>query len=70
LPGAWGGVAHTCNPSYSGDRDQEDHGSKPYWANSLQDPISKNPSQNNRAGGVAQAPVPEKKKQKTRPKLP
>jgi hypothetical protein len=22
-----------CNPSYSGGRDQEDHGSKPAWAN-------------------------------------
>jgi hypothetical protein len=31
-------VAHTCNPSYSGG-DQEDHGSKPAWANSLRDPI-------------------------------
>jgi hypothetical protein len=28
-------VAHTCNPSYSGDRDQEDQGSKPAQANSL-----------------------------------
>jgi hypothetical protein len=27
-------VAHTCNLSYSGSRDQEDHGSKPAWANS------------------------------------
>jgi hypothetical protein len=25
----WAPVAHTCNPSYSGDRDQEDCGSKP-----------------------------------------
>jgi hypothetical protein len=25
-------VAHTCNPSYSGGRDQEDHGWKPVWA--------------------------------------
>jgi hypothetical protein len=32
-------VVHTCNPSYSEGRDQEDHGSKPSWANSLQDPI-------------------------------
>jgi hypothetical protein len=24
-------VAHTCNPSYSGGRDQEDHGCKPAW---------------------------------------
>jgi hypothetical protein len=22
-------VAHTCNPSFSGSREQEDHGSKP-----------------------------------------
>jgi hypothetical protein len=27
-------VAHACNPSYSGGRDQEDCGSKPPWANS------------------------------------
>jgi hypothetical protein len=36
-------VTHACNPSYSGGRDQEDLGSKPAWANSLQDPISKIP---------------------------
>jgi hypothetical protein len=36
-------VAHTYNPSYSGDRDQEDCGLKPAQANSLQDSISKNP---------------------------
>jgi hypothetical protein len=24
----WVPVAHTCNPSYSGGRDQEDHGLK------------------------------------------
>jgi hypothetical protein len=36
-------VAHACDPSYSGGRNQEDHGSKPAWANSLQDPISKKP---------------------------
>jgi hypothetical protein len=34
-------VTHTCNSSYSGDRDQEDCGSKPARANSLRDPISK-----------------------------
>jgi hypothetical protein len=38
-------VAHVCNPSYSGGRDQEDHGFKPAQANSSQDPILKNPSQ-------------------------
>jgi hypothetical protein len=34
----WVPVTHACNPSYSGGRDQEDHGSKPAWANSLRDP--------------------------------
>jgi hypothetical protein len=34
-------VSHTCNPSYSGSRDQEDHSSKPAWANSPEDPILK-----------------------------
>jgi hypothetical protein len=34
-------VAHACNPSYSGGRDQEDHSSKLAQANSLRDPISK-----------------------------
>jgi hypothetical protein len=38
-------VAHAYNPCYSGGRNQE-HSSKPYWANSSQDLISKkNPSQ-------------------------
>jgi hypothetical protein len=36
-------VAHTCNPSYSGGRDQEDHGSKPVQANSPGNPTSKEP---------------------------
>jgi hypothetical protein len=31
---SWALVAHAYNPSYSGGRDQEDHGSKPAWANS------------------------------------
>jgi hypothetical protein len=35
-------VAHACDPSYSGSRDQEDRVSKPAWANSSKDPISKN----------------------------
>jgi hypothetical protein len=30
----WAPVVHTCNLSYSGDRDQEDHGLKPAWAHS------------------------------------
>jgi hypothetical protein len=37
-------VAHICNPSYSGGRDQDNHGSRPGWTNSLRDPISKSPS--------------------------
>jgi hypothetical protein len=46
-----GAAAHTCNPSYSEGRDQEDHGLKPTLAKSLRDPISKNPS-HKRVGGV------------------
>jgi hypothetical protein len=38
---SWVPVAHACNLSYSGGRDQEDHGSKPVLTNSMQDPISK-----------------------------
>jgi hypothetical protein len=36
-------VTHTCNSSYSEGRNQEGSGSKPTWANSLRDPISKKP---------------------------
>jgi hypothetical protein len=39
----WAPVAHSCNPSYSRSRDQEDHGWKPAWANSSRDPILKKP---------------------------
>jgi hypothetical protein len=71
-------VAHNGNPSYSGDRNQEDHGSKPVCADSSREPSSKNPSQKkkNRAGGVAQGegtefkpPLPQKKKERKRPHL-
>jgi hypothetical protein len=55
-------VAHACNPSYSGGRDQEDGCSNPVQANSSWDPISKKPSQK-RAGGVAQDESPEFKSQ-------
>jgi hypothetical protein len=34
-------VAHTCNPSYLGGRDQEDHGSRSALRNSSRDPILK-----------------------------
>jgi hypothetical protein len=52
-------AAHTCNPCYSGDTDQEDRGLKPAWANSSWDTISKNNHHKNRAGGVAQGEGPE-----------
>jgi hypothetical protein len=61
-------VAHTCNPSYSGGRDQEDCGLKPAWANSSTRPYLIKTLHKNRAGGVAQGeplssnPVPQKKK--------
>jgi hypothetical protein len=66
-------VAHTCNPSYSGGRDQEDGGSNPAWANSLQDPISeKKKSQKGLAEWLkvkALSSSPNKaKKEKTRKK--
>jgi hypothetical protein len=35
------GLAHVCNPSYSGGNDQEDRGSKPAQVNGLKDPILK-----------------------------
>jgi hypothetical protein len=44
-------MAYTCNPSYSGGRDQEDRDSKPAQANSPRDPISKKTYPKNRAGG-------------------
>jgi hypothetical protein len=59
----WALVAHTCNPRYSGGRDQEDLSWKPKQENSSRDPIlKKNPSQK-RAGGVAQGVGPEFKPQ-------
>jgi hypothetical protein len=45
-------VAHACNPSYSGSRDQEAHGLEPAWANSSGDPISKSPLQKKKKGLV------------------
>jgi hypothetical protein len=50
---SWALVTHTCNPNYLGGRDQEDHGSKPTWANNSRPHPKKNPSQK-KAGGVAQ----------------
>jgi hypothetical protein len=47
-------VAHTCDPSYLGDRDQEGHSLKPAWAHNLRDSISGKPITKKRAGGVVQ----------------
>jgi hypothetical protein len=55
-------VAHTCNPSYSGGRDQEACDWKPVQENGLQNPISKTPF-TNRTGGAAQGVGPEFKPQ-------
>jgi hypothetical protein len=35
---SWAPVAHACNSSYSGGRDQEDHSLKPAQGNSSRDP--------------------------------
>jgi hypothetical protein len=39
----WVPVAHACNPSYSGGRDQKDSGSKPARANSFTRPYLEKP---------------------------
>jgi hypothetical protein len=49
-------VAHACNPSYSGGRDQEDQGSKLAWANSF---CSKKKKITKKSSGVAQDEGPE-----------
>jgi hypothetical protein len=54
-------VAHACNPSYSGCRDQEDHGLKPARKNSSVRPYVENTSQER--AGVAQGVGPEYKPQ-------
>jgi hypothetical protein len=59
-------MVHACNPSYSGGIDQEDCSSKPSWANSSRETLSrktnkqtnkqtKKPS-HKRSGGVVQGP--------------
>jgi hypothetical protein len=47
-------VTHAYNPSYSGDRDQEDQGLKPVGANNCETLSRKSPTHKKRAGGVAQ----------------
>jgi hypothetical protein len=55
-------VAYCYNPSYSGDRDQEDRSSKPAPQIVRETLSQKNPS-HKRAGGVAQGVGPEFKPQ-------
>jgi hypothetical protein len=52
-------MVHDYNPSYSGGRDQEDHGSKPVW---------KKKNHKNRAGEVARYVGPEFKPQNCKKK--
>jgi hypothetical protein len=54
----WVPVAHTYNPSYSGGRDQEDHGLKPA-GQIVCKTLSQKAFHKNRAGGVAQGEGPE-----------
>jgi hypothetical protein len=56
-------VAHACNPSYTGGRDQEDYSLKPAKANRSQDPILKKKPSQKRAGRVTQDVGPEFKPQ-------
>jgi hypothetical protein len=60
-------VAHTCNPSYSGGRGQKYCSSKPPWANSLRNLISKTPF-TERTGGVTPGVGPEFKPQYSKKK--
>jgi hypothetical protein len=52
----WTLVAHASNPSYSGGRDQEDHGLNPAWANNSQDPILTHHTHTKRTEGLVEWP--------------
>jgi hypothetical protein len=56
-------VGHACNPSFSGGRDQEDHGSKPALTNSSARPFFKKFPSQKRADIAAQGVSPEFKPQ-------
>jgi hypothetical protein len=56
-------VAGTCNSSYSGARDQEDHSSKPDRANSSRELTSKKTHHKKSTDEVAQGVDPEFKLQ-------
>jgi hypothetical protein len=72
----WVLVAHTCNPSYSGGRNQEDHGLKSVWTNSLWDSTWKITHYFSEKGWWScsrstpwvQGPVQQKKKKKKKKK--
>jgi hypothetical protein len=55
-------MAHTCNPVYSGGRDQEDPGLKPARGKKFMRPYLKN-TQHKKACGVAQGEGPDFKPQ-------
>jgi hypothetical protein len=54
-------VAYTCNPSYSGGRDQEVQDSKPAWGNSSEDSIQNKTNNNN---NNKKTPVLQKERKK------
>jgi hypothetical protein len=60
---SWALVAHTCNPGYSGGRDQEDHSSKPAHRQIVHETLSQKTLHKNRANGLAQGEGPEFKPQ-------
>jgi hypothetical protein len=62
-------VAHACNPSYLGGRDQEDLSSKPAQAKKVHKTLSQKALHKNRAGGVAQGEGPEFKTQYHKKKI-
>jgi hypothetical protein len=58
----WALVAHTCNPSYTGGREEEDCSSKPAQANSSERTYFKT-TLHKKAGRVAEGVSPEFKPQ-------
>jgi hypothetical protein len=61
-------VADTCNPSYSGGRDQEDRDSKSAQVKRLGDPITKNKTKQNKKI-TKKGKKKKKKKEKQKGKL-
>jgi hypothetical protein len=63
ISSGWAPVAPACNPSYSGDRDQEDHSLKPVRASKLKRPNLEKTLHKKNSGGVSQGVGPEFKSQ-------